>query len=257
MKIGVIGVGNIAVAVVRGLCRATPTPEKVLLSPRNAEKAAGLAAEFPQVEVAPDNQSVVDGSDWIIPAVRPPQARETLSAITFRPGQKVISIMAAVRMDELRELVAPVTDIARAVPQPSVAQHNGPIAIYPNDPETVEMFSRIGTAVPVDDEHKYDSLCTVTAWAAAHFAFLAHVSRWLVSEGVDKLSADRFAGAISQSISTDAAHGAEHGFEALIEEVSTPGGMNEQILRMLTEADWFAPLKPAFDAILDRNEGRS
>lgn len=257
MKIGVIGTGNIAAAVVRGLCRAAPAPEKVLLSPRNADKAAALAREFPQAEVAPDNQSVVDGSDWVLLAVRPPQAQKVLGALKFRSGQKIVSLIAAVRRPELAEMVKPATDVVRAVPLPPVAQHVGPIAVYPDDPETVELFNRIGTAVPVTDEHQYDALCTVTAIAASQYAFLGKVSDWLVSEGVNKQSADRYIGAVGHAVAMDAAQAADHGFEALIADVSTPGGMNEQVLRMFTEADWFAPIKPALDAILDRYEGRA
>ena len=47
MTLGFIGTGSIAAAVVKGLCRADPAPDAVLVSPRNAEKAAALAAEFP------------------------------------------------------------------------------------------------------------------------------------------------------------------------------------------------------------------
>ena len=257
MRIGFIGVGNIATAVARGLCRATPAPEKLLLSPRNAEKAAALAQEFAQAEIMADNQAVVDGSDVVMLAVLPPQARGVLGALRFRPDVKVISLMAAVRLLELKDLVAPATDVVRAVPLPPVAQHIGPTAVYPADPETTEMFDRIGTAVPVTDEHQYDALATVTAFAATQYALLSSLSAWLVGEGVDAKSADRYIAAVSHAVAVDAAEGVEHGFDALIKDVSTPGGMNEQVLRMMTEADWFAPIKPAMDAILARHQGRS
>ncbi len=256
MRIGFIGVGNIATAVIRGLCRATPAPDKVLLSPRSAAKAAALAREFPQAEVMADNQAVLDGSDIVMLAVLPQQARDVLGALRFRPDLKVISLIAAFRLPDLREAVAPATDVTRAVPLPPVAQHLGPTAVCPPDALTAELFDRIGTAVQVDDEHKYNALCTVTAVAASQYALLSRLSAWLVDEGVDTDSANRYVTAVAHAVAVDAAEAVEHGFDALIQDVSTPGGMNEQILRMLTEADWFAPVKPALDAILDRHEGR-
>jgi len=252
MHIGFIGTGNIAAATVRGLCTATPPPERVLISPRNAEKAAALAAEFAQVEVAADNQAVVDGSEWVVIAVRPPQVEPVVSPLRFRADQMVISLAAAVSLDTLKKLVAPASRIVRAVPQPTVARHTGPIAVFPSDAEAIAVLGRIGAVVPVDDEHQFDALCTVTAIAASQFAFLGRVADWLAREGVEPKAAIRFTTAIAQTIATDADKAETHGFSALIKEVSTPGGMNEQILRMMTEGGGFDPIDGALDAILAR-----
>ena len=59
---GVLGVGALASAIVTGLCDGVEDPPDVLLSPRNSATASGLAARFPTVTVAADNQGVVDGS---------------------------------------------------------------------------------------------------------------------------------------------------------------------------------------------------
>lgn len=252
MHIGFIGTGNIASATIRGLCTAVLAPERVLISPRNAEKAAALAAEFAQVEIARDNQAVIDGSDWVFIAVRPPQVEPVISPLSFRPDHKIISLAAAIPLATLARLLKPATRIVRAVPQPTVARHTGPIAVFPADAESVALLGRIGNVVPVDDEHQFDALCTVTAIAASQFAFLGRVADWLAREGVERRAAIRFTTAIAQTIATDADKAEAHGFPALIKEVSTPGGMNEQILRMLTEAGSFEPIDGALDAILAR-----
>jgi pyrroline-5-carboxylate reductase len=257
MKIGFIGVGNIASAVVRGLCRAEPAPEKIVLSPRNAEKAAALATEFSNIEIAADNQAVVDACDWVMLAVLPPDAPTVTRALRFRPDQKIVSLIAAFRYDTVCDCVKPATNVVRAVPLPPVAQHIGPTAVFPADAEATALFNRIGTAIPVDDEHLYDAMCSVTALAAAQYALLGHVSAWLVGQGLDERSANSYVGAVAEAIAAEAAEGAHHGFDALIKDVSTPGGMNEQVLRMFRAADWFAPLDPALDAILARHEETS
>jgi len=43
MKLGFIGTGNITTVLVEGLCTAQDPPASILVSPRNAEKAARLA----------------------------------------------------------------------------------------------------------------------------------------------------------------------------------------------------------------------
>ncbi|MBL6928244.1 MAG: NAD(P)-binding domain-containing protein [Rhodospirillales bacterium] len=254
MKIGVIGTGNIALAVIRGLCTASGAPQRVLLSPRNTQKSATLASEFQQAEVAPDNQAVIDGSDWIVLAVRPQVAHEVLSPLQFRAGQKIVSLIAAVTLDELRQLTEPATDIVRAVPLPPVAQHIGPTAICPMDAEVAALFDKIGTAVPVADEHQFNTICTATATVAAYYGFLGSISDWMVNEGLEREASDRYLAALSQAVAADAAEAVEIGFEALITDVATPGGMNEQVHRTFREKGWFDPIHPALDAILARYE---
>ena len=57
-RLGIIGVGAIAAAIVEGLMR-TKHDALVVLSPRGADRAAYLASRFPTVTVAPSNQAVV------------------------------------------------------------------------------------------------------------------------------------------------------------------------------------------------------
>ena len=177
---------------------------------------------------------------------------ELVSPLAFRPGQTVISLAAATPLAVLKPLVAPATRVVRAVPQPSVARHTGPIALCPADGEAIDLFGRIGAAVPVDDEKQFDALCTITAIAASQFAFLGRVADWLVGQGVERRSAVRFTTASAETAAADADQAEERGFPALIKEVSTPGGMNEQVLRMLNEAGWFPPIDEALDAIMAR-----
>ena len=65
MRLGFIGTGNITAAMVEGLGGG------VVLSPRGAEMAAGLADRFPDVTVAESNQSVIDKCDMVVLAIRP------------------------------------------------------------------------------------------------------------------------------------------------------------------------------------------
>ena len=60
MAYGVLGVGAIGAAIVTGLCENVDDAPKILLSPRNAGITAALAQRFATVDVAADNQAVVD-----------------------------------------------------------------------------------------------------------------------------------------------------------------------------------------------------
>lgn len=66
-RIGVVGVGTIASAVIKGLCTDTKRAEgSIILGPRNAGKVAALKDAFgATVTLASTNQEVVDQADWV------------------------------------------------------------------------------------------------------------------------------------------------------------------------------------------------
>ena len=81
-SVGFVGVGTMNSAIVRGLCTLETPPNAIVLSPRNAEKAAALQAEFPGlVTIAADNQAVADASDVIFIGVLPKLCEEVCKAI--------------------------------------------------------------------------------------------------------------------------------------------------------------------------------
>lgn len=124
--IGVLGVGALGAAIVTGLCEDVDDAPEVLLSPRNATIAAGLAERFPTVAVAPDNQAVVDGSPAVILCVRPQIAHDVLSPLRFHADRVVVSAMAGVSVTTLEALVAPATDVARVIPLPGILERLTP-----------------------------------------------------------------------------------------------------------------------------------
>ena len=81
-SIGVVGVGTISSAAVRGLCRSSNA--QFVLSPRNAAKAQALEQDFETVRIATNNQAVVDACDCVLLAVLPGQAQQVCEPLQFR-----------------------------------------------------------------------------------------------------------------------------------------------------------------------------
>ena len=79
-----VGVGALASAIVTGLCEGVADPPTIVLSPRNAEASAALAARYGSVTVAADNQAVVDAADLVIVTLRRAHA-DVLGELTWRP----------------------------------------------------------------------------------------------------------------------------------------------------------------------------
>lgn len=104
--------GTISEAVVTGLCLENAGDLAITVSPRNAERAAALAAKFPkQVRIGKDNQDVVDSSDIVCIGVVPKLAEEVLAALSFRADQTVVGFMSTTKLDVIKKHAAPATKV--------------------------------------------------------------------------------------------------------------------------------------------------
>lgn len=252
MKLGFIGTGEITAAMVTGFCTAQHRLDRIYLSPRNAEKAALLAGRYPEVEVAQDNQVLVDQADWVVLAVRPQVAREVIAPLDFRAGQGVVTVIADLPLAKVTELVAPAEALAQVVPLPPVAQHLGPIAICPPSSAVAELFGRIGVAVEVETAAQIDAFWSVTALMAPYYALLGRSADWLSQRDVPRQAANRYIGAMFNALSVTALEASAEGFDGLTETSQTPGGLNEQALRVLSQDGWYDTVTQALDAVLAR-----
>lgn len=250
MAYGVLGVGAIGAAIVTGLCENVDDAPKVLLSPRNAEIAAGLAQRFANVDVAADNQAVVDGSPEVIVCVRPQVAQAVLAELRFPADRVVISAMAGVPVTALPRLVAPATDVARVIPLPSVARREGITAVHPPNAAATALFDRLGETVELADVEAFEAFSASTATIAAHFAYLNAIAAWLESQKIPAPAATRYVASMFAGLA-EATRSGER-FEQLAREHATRGGTNEQFLNELEEGGTFEQVGLGLRHVLER-----
>lgn len=256
-RIGFVGVGAIAEAVITGLCIGNEARGSFVVSPRNAERAARLAEKFSCVSIAADNQTVLDESDLVFLAVTPQVAETVLAPLCFRADHCVVSFIATYGSARLREFVAPSQRILRMTPLPPIEQRLGPITLYPPNQEIAELFFGVGQLVQVDNESQLEALWAATGLMATYFGLLAATSDWLVHKNVPVVEANKFVSAMFRAIAVTGDEQSESGFKKLAYEHSTPGGLNEQGLRELTKAGWGALVEEVLDLIHARVLGKA
>jgi pyrroline-5-carboxylate reductase len=254
MRLGFLGTGTIASAVVTGLCTDQANTCRIVLSPRNPQVAARLASAFAQVRVAGSNQDVIDVSDTVFLAVRPQVAQEVLAALAFRPEQRIISLVAMHSRDRIAALVRPAASVCCAVPLPTVAMGLGPTVIFPPDPVAASLFNRLGMAVEVANESELQALWASTALMATYFTLLDTVASWLAGRGVSASTAREYIAMVFDGLGrVPRQSGAP--FAQLAAEFKTRGGLNEQAAEQLRRSGVFDACALALDAILARIEG--
>eukprot|EP00435_Cladocopium_sp_Y103_P074954 s32_g52.t1 len=200
---------SIGLLSLSGLCSGSVKCAAVVLSPRNAEKAQRLRDEFPEVvRVANSNQEVVDSCDCIVVAVLPSQV-SVLSQLNFKKDVEVVSLMAGLYPQQLRELCGDIP-ISVVIPYPSIARREGAALLLKPSPVALAMFESLGRCVAVEDEEKFRSY------------------------GVDRNISAAWTGASFAAFAADSADAKEDTFRQLLEE-QTPGGLNEKVWQMLDE----------------------
>ena len=254
MIIGFVGTGAITEALVRGFRDQADGPDRIVLSPRNAERANRLAVAFHDVQVAASNQEVVDASDTVCLAVRPQIARQVIEGLRFRENQRVASLLPTFALEEITRLVAPATDVCRLLPVPAAACRQGPIAIFPAKHSAAPLFARVGALVELDQEDEFRALLAATSLMAPFFAANDAVARWLITKGVTQQHARRYVAQLAAALANRALDEAES-FERLVAEHTTPQGLNAQALRELGSAGICKDLGRALDLIDSRIRG--
>jgi pyrroline-5-carboxylate reductase len=255
--ISFIGTGHITSAIVAGLCGLPAAPVRILVGPRNAAIAADLARRYAQVTVAADNQNAVDEGDWVVLAVRPQIARAVVSGLKFKPGQRVLSLIAPVGDDWLDAAVAPARLAARFFAMPSVEARIGPVMILPYDAEVATLLQPLGRLVPARDRREFLALWSVTALIAPYYGFLAGSADWAAANGAQARTAAAFAAASFHALGAMADRPDAPSPTELAQHAQTPGGLNEQVMRQLAAGNWFGAVGASLDGILKRLEGKA
>jgi pyrroline-5-carboxylate reductase len=249
-RIGIIGVGEIGRAIVAGLCDGAEAPPEIALSPRGARTVAELSQRYPSVRVCADNQDVVDRSDVVILAVRPLGHAEALAGLRIGEDRVVISVIAGVAIDELRQTLGITGPLVRAIPLPAARERRSVTVTYPSHPVADGLFDRLGAALPVQDEAAFGVLSTVTGTLTAHYWYLATLTDWATRQGIPAEDADRYVRGLFQGVGR--ALGDEtRTLTQLAADHETPGGSNERF-----RATWFdtansEALHKALDALHD------
>ena len=250
-KIGFIGVGIIGGYVIEGLCKKGEQHE-LFLSPRNAQRAADLAEKYDNITVCKSNAEVCENADWVFVAVLPQKGREVYSELktSITPSHRVINIVMGMRLDEIREIIGETRLLCHVVPLPFIQDGYGPIVAYPKNSEVETLLSQVGEIVFTKDLEEARMLQALTGLMSAFNAMMAEHIRYLTERNMDKEAAlhytTSFFGALCRQAASYPGDLMELAHEA------TPGGLNEQALRHITENDGIKLWVDMVDTMLNR-----
>jgi pyrroline-5-carboxylate reductase len=249
MKLGLIGAGNMASALARGI------GEPVLVADVDAGKAEALAAELGGESLA-SNAELAERADVVVLCHKPKQLAEVAEQVGGR-AKVVVSILAATDTAAL-EAAYPGVPVYRFIPNIPAEVHQGVLCYVPGrlasdgpEREILELFGRAGAVIPLDSEPLIEPAMALMSCGPA---FMALVAESFADAGVEYgLEGDQALRMTVETMAGTAAYLREHayGTEAVKARVATPGGTTERGLIALEQRGLGDVCRAAVDAVVE------
>src|SRR5919108_686200 len=250
MKLGLIGAGNMASALARGI------GEPVLVHDVDEAKARALAEELGG-EAVGSNAELAERADVVVLCHKPKQLEEVAAEVGPAGASVVVSILAATGTDKIAAAY-PGASIYRFIPNiPAEVKRGvfcyvaGPRAAEGPEDEILELMGRTGTVIRLADEPLIEPAMALMACGPGFLALVAETfAEAGAAHGLDPADAMRM---VVETMGGTADYLARHGYDgpALRARVATPGGTTERGLIALEERGLRDVTRAAVDAVVE------
>ncbi|WP_289069488.1 NAD(P)-binding domain-containing protein [uncultured Aliiroseovarius sp.] len=247
-RIGFIGTGEIAAAMVTGLIGQG---HQIMVSERNSGMAAALAAQSSDVTIAPNEQVVAD-SDVVFLCLLAEVARDVLPGLPFHAGQSVISVMADLPLADLRTLCAPAEELAITIPLAPIAVGGSALPVYPDSPALRALFGDTDLIIPCRDEAALNAHFGASALASPILEQMRTGAAWLAGQTGDGVAAEQYVATVFAGFLRSLAENPETSFDDLLDSLATEGGLNATLRAHMRDAGAPKALVDGLDALKPR-----
>ena len=243
MKLGFIGTGNMAGAIMGGIIRNEIfQPEEIIGADISKEGRERVRAAY-GINVTEDNKKAASESEVLVLSVKPQYYAETIKEIKdcVREDQLIITIAPGKTLKWLEEQFEKKVKIVRTMPNTPALVGEGMTAACVNDAVTEEekeyalKILRSFGKVEIVTENMIDAVVAVSGSAPAYvFMFIEAMADAAVSEGMPRKQAYEFAAQAVYGSAKMVLDTGKHPGE-LKDMVCSPSGTTIEAVRVLEE----------------------
>ncbi|MCJ8312526.1 MAG: pyrroline-5-carboxylate reductase [Saccharospirillaceae bacterium] len=262
MKIGFIGAGNMAGAIIGGLVKQGFNPQDIFASNRNQEKLNNLKDSF-GIQICENNQDLIAQADAIVLSVKPQGMKvlcEDIKASVQKHNNLVISIAAGLEISCIEQWLGGNIAMIRCMPNtPSLVQ-TGASGLFANIQTNQtqkdfaqQLFDAVGISVWVDSEYDIHAVTAISGSAPAYyFLFMqammqAGVKQGLTEQAARDLTVQSALGAAKMMKASD------ESAESLRKKVTSPGGTTQQAILSFEKNQLLDIVEQAMQACADKS----
>lgn len=263
MKVGFIGLGNMASAMIGGMLeKGLIAPEDVIGSAKTTATAKKVKERF-NITTVTDNKKVAAEADVLFLAVKPLFFPEVISEIrdSVKAGTLIVSIAAGRTLSSIKEAFGqPELKVVRCMPNTPALVLAGCTGVCAGEEvpgEDVEKVIRLMEAFGKADvvpERLMDAVVGVSGSSPAYvFLFIEAMADAAVAAGMPRKQAYEFA---AQSVMGSAKMVLETGLHPgeLKDMVCSPGGTTIEAVKVLEEQGFRGIVMDAVEACIHRSE---
>lgn len=241
MKVGFVGCGNMAVAMINGMIKKGTVSRQDLMASAKTEKTRKKITEELQIQEAEDNQEVARWADVLILAVKPMYMQEVIEEIrdSINSEKVIVTLAPGKTLAWLDEMFQKPVRLVRTMPNTPALVGEGMTALCPNERITAQelqmvrdLFDSFGKTQVVS-EPMIDVVVGVSGSSPAYvFLFIEAMADAAVADGMPRAQAYEFA---AQAVLGSAKMVLESGMHpgVLKDMVCSPGGTTIEAVRVL------------------------
>ncbi len=259
--IGVIGCGNMASAIVKGIHSKMPAEKFVTFTP-SYTRAEKLASEV--VGRAVKDLSGLKDCEALIVGCKPQQFEELAQNLQSIPDLKekyIISIMAAVPVQSITQKLG-TEMVTRIMPNTPALLGEGVSLAFHSEKVSEKWrkrcesyFSACSKVYPLNDEELFDQVTTVTGSGPAYvFYFAKTLADNLVSWGVSEKESRGMVSQLFKGCARLMEENPDKPLGTLIDEVTSKGGVTIEAVKVYQQKELDEISKEALNAAVKRSQ---
>ena len=263
MKLGFIGCGNMAGAMMKGIIENHIfKPDEIIGSDLFAPGRERLKEQY-GIHVTDDNKEVVEKSEVVILSIKPQFYESVIGEIKslVRPEQLIVTIAPGKTLEWLEEQFGRKIRIIRTMPNTPAMVKEGMMALCRNEQvteEEAELVCRLcGSFAKTEwvPEHLMDVVTSVSGSSPAYvYLFIEAMADAAVADGMPRAQAYKFAAQAVLGSAKMVLETGKHPGE-LKDAVCSPGGTTIEAVRVLEEKGFRSAVIEAMKACTKKSRG--
>ncbi|MGL5916187.1 MAG: pyrroline-5-carboxylate reductase [Culicoidibacterales bacterium] len=263
MKLGIIGAGNMATAIVHGLLHESIlNRDQIMISARSLTRLLHFQTTY-DLSISTDNLTVIEFADIVLLAVKPAQFPTVITQIRERiiaENITVISIAAGLSLADLHALFGADVPIVRVMPNINATVFASTTALCPNQwvddvtfAAVTSLFSALGKTYEIDESQMSTFIAIAGSAPAYAYLFVDALAQGALKHGMSKELALNIA---AQTLLGSAQMVLESGKHprVLMDQVSSPAGTTIAAISSLESNNFVATVIQAVDACIEKDK---
>lgn len=255
-KIGMIGIGNMGQAVVKGILSSEIVPpSNIYISNRSPGKLNKFKEKY-GVNAVTNNEELIDESDVVIIAIKPQDFYEAIEPIAnaFTNDQVLISLAAGLNTSNIRRVVSGVGPIVRVMPNTAAKIGESIVGFCtekedsPIDEMIELLLSPLGEVIKLEEEEEFRAF-TVGSGSGIGFVFelMLYWQDWLEQYGFSKEEAKLITVKTFKGASLLAESEGDMSIQELQNQVTSKKGVTASGLLSMRETEIERSLRISFE----------